>query len=160
MSVWDDPEIRQGGDFFKFDQVGDSIAGTISAVKKHRFDDGKVAMQLHLTLADGTERTVTAGQVRLAAALAEQRPDTGDHISITYTQKEARAGGKTLKHFEVIVTRGGTPAPTTSAAPASVTFAGPAPAADSDGPPPGVDPAVWATLPQSAKDSILASAGK
>lgn len=149
MSVWDDPEIRQGGDFFKFDQVGDTIAGTITAIKKHRFDDGKVAMQLHLTTDDGSERTVTAGQVRLAAALAEQRPDVGDHIAMTYTQKEARAGGKTLKHFEVAIVRAGGPAPT--AAPAAA-----APAASDI--PAGVDPAVWASLPDSAKDSIRASA--
>lgn len=119
-SIWDDPDLRVGGEFFKFDNVGDSIAGTINAVRAHRFDDGSVAPQVMLTTDDGEEKTVTAGQVRLKAALAEQRPEAGDHITITFTENEKRAGGKTLKHFDVNVARGGgsaTPAP--AAAPAA-----------------------------------------
>lgn len=110
-SIWDDPDLRVGGEFFKFDNVGDSIAGTVNAVRAHRFDDGSVAPQVMLTTDDGEEKTVTAGQVRLKAALAEQRPEAGDHISITFTESEKRAGGKTLKHFDVNVTRGGGAAP-------------------------------------------------
>ena len=121
MSIWDDPDLRVGGEFFKFDNVGDSIAGTVNAVRAHRFDDGSVAPQVMLTTDDGEEKTVTAGQVRLKAALAEQRPEAGDHISVTFTENEKRAGGKTLKHFDVKVTRGGAPAP--AAAPAAAASA-------------------------------------
>lgn len=121
MSIWDDPDLRVGGEFFKFDNVGDSISGTVNAVRAHRFDDGSVAPQVMLTTDDGEEKTVTAGQVRLKAALAEQRPEAGDHISVTFTENEKRAGGKTLKHFDVKVTRGGGPtAAPTAAAPAAV----------------------------------------
>lgn len=116
MSIWDDPDLRVGGEFFKFDNVGDSISGTVNAVRAHRFDDGSVAPQVMLTTDDGEEKTVTAGQVRLKAALAEQRPEAGDHISVTFTENEKRAGGKTLKHFDVKVTRGGTPSATPAAA--------------------------------------------
>lgn len=105
MSVWDDPEIRQGGEFFKFNQVGDRIAGTINAIRTHRFEDGKVAPQILLTTDEGDERTLTVGQVRLKAALAEQRPEPGDHLTVTFTQNEKRTGGKTLKHFEVQIRR-------------------------------------------------------
>lgn len=151
MSHWDDPDLKADAEFFKFDQVGDSIAGTITKIGKHKFDDGKVATQLGLTTAEGREWTVTAGQVRLAAALQEQRPEVGDHISITYTQKEPRPGGKTLKHFEVKVRGTGQPAAPAAAAATPAT-------ADPDGPPPGVDPAVWVTLPDAAKQSIRAAA--
>src|SRR5690349_14505679 len=98
MSIWDDPELRAGGDFVKFENPGDSIAGVINAVRAHRFDDGKVAPQILLTTDDGEEKTITAGQVRLKIALAEQRPEAGDHLTITLTNVEKRAGGKTLKH--------------------------------------------------------------
>lgn len=128
-SVWDDPELRVGGEFVKFENVGDTVSGTVTAVRAHRFDDGSVAPQVLLATDDGEERTITAGQVRLKAALAEQRPEAGDHLTVTFTQNEKRAGGKTLKHFDVTVTRAGTsPAPAPAAA-AAVTPAGGTPAA-------------------------------
>lgn len=117
MSIWDDPDLKIGGEFFKFENVGDTIGGTIHVVRVHRFDDGTVAPQLLLTTEDGTERTVTAGAILLKRALAEHRPEAGDTIVITLTEIEKRAGGKELKHFEVLVDRGD---PATSAAPAGV----------------------------------------
>lgn len=107
QSVWDDPDLRVGGEFVKFENVGDTVSGTVNAVRAHRFDDGSVAPQILLTTDDGEERTVTAGQVRLKAELATQRPEPGDHVVIQFTQEEKRSGGKTLKHFTVQVTRGG-----------------------------------------------------
>jgi len=127
QSVWDDPDLRIGGEFVKFENPGDSVSGVINAVRAHRFDDGSVAPQLLLTDDSGEERTVTAGQVRLKAELAAQRPEAGDHIVITLTQEEKRSGGKTLKHFTVVVTRGGAPA---AAAPATPAQSEPAPAID------------------------------
>lgn len=100
MSIWDDPDLRMSSDYVSFENVGDSVAGTIINVRAHRFDDGKVVPQLLLDV-DGEEKTVTAGQVRLKAALAEKRPEPGDLITITLTDIEKRAGGKTLKHFDV-----------------------------------------------------------
>ena len=124
-SVWDDPDLRVGGEFVKFENVGDSVSGTVNAVRAHRFDDGSVAPQILLTTDDGEERTVTAGQVRLKAELATQRPEPGDHVVIKFTEVEKRSGGKTLKHFSVDVNRGGTPAAgTPAAAPATAPAAG------------------------------------
>lgn len=114
-SVWDDPDLRVGGEFVKFENVGDSVSGIINAVRAHRFDDGSVAPQVLITTDSGEERTITAGQVRLKAELATQRPEPGDHITVTFTEVEKRSGGKTLKHFSVAVNRGGAPA---AAAPA------------------------------------------
>src|SRR5690606_2410057 len=108
MSIWDDPDMKVNDNFIKFEHVGDTITGDIITVRPHRFDDGSVAPQLLLTdVTDGDEKTVTAGQVRLKAALAQERPEAGDRITITLTQIEKRSGGKELKHFEVKVVRGG-----------------------------------------------------
>ena len=139
-SVWDDPDLRVGGEFVKFENVGDSVSGTVNAVRAHRFDDGSVAPQILLTTDDGEERTVTAGQVRLKAELATQRPEPGDHVVITFTEIEKRSGGKTLKHFSVQVTRGGAPA--AAATPPVAPAAAPAPAAAAAAP--AIDPAAAA----------------
>jgi hypothetical protein len=128
-SVWDDPDLRVGGEFVKFENVGDTISGTVNAVRAHRFDDGSVAPQILLTTDDGEERTVTAGQVRLKAELATQRPEPGDHVTITHTEVEKRSGGKTLKHFKVEVRHGGAPAPTPTQAQAPAGAVDPAAAA-------------------------------
>lgn len=115
-SVWDDPDLRVGGEFVKFENVGDSVSGIVNAVRAHRFDDGSVAPQILVTTDEGEERTITAGQVRLKAELATQRPEPGDHITVAFTDVEKRSGSKTLKHFSVAVNRGGKPAAATTPA--------------------------------------------
>ena len=117
-SVWDDPELVTASEYVKFENVGDSVAGTVLAVQVHRWDDGTACPKLVIDTGDGEEIALTASQMRLKALLAEQRPEAGDHITVTFTEVEKRPGGKTLKHFDVQVTRGGTqPAP--KAAPAA-----------------------------------------
>ena len=109
-SVWDDEDMKVGGDFIKFDDINDTVTGTITAIRKHVWADGSASPQLFL-MVDGEEKTLTAGQIRLKAALAEQRPDVGDTLTVTLKDIEKRAGGKTLKIFDVAVTRaGGAPA--------------------------------------------------
>jgi len=106
-SVWDDPEIKASGDFVKFETVGESVSGTVTAIRAHRFDDGKVVPQVLLVTDEGEEKTMTAGQVRLKAELAELRPEAGDHLKVTFREVEKRTGGKTMKHFDVVITRKG-----------------------------------------------------
>ena len=114
MSVWDDPEMRTASDYASFNEVGDSVSGIVSGVFAHRFDDGKVVPKIMLDTADG-EIALTAGQVRLKAELSEKRPEVGDTLTVTLTEIEKRAGGKTLKHFDVVVVKGGKPAPAAAA---------------------------------------------
>jgi hypothetical protein len=102
LDVWADPDFAIGGDYIKFENVGDTVTGKVIAVRKHIWDDGQVSPQIIMDV-DGEEKTVTAGQVRLKAALAEKRPQPGQHLTITMTEIEKRAGGKTLKHFDVQV---------------------------------------------------------
>ena len=99
LDVWADPDFAIGGEYVKFDTPGDTVTGKVIAVRKHVWDDGSVSPQLLLDV-DGEEKTVTAGQVRLKAALAEKRPQPGQTVTITYEREEKRAGGKTLKHFD------------------------------------------------------------
>ena len=112
MSVWDDPEMRIASDYAKFEAVGDTVSGTVTGVYAHRFDDGKVVPKIMLDTPDG-EIALTAGQVRLKVALSEQRPEVGDTLTVTLTEIEKRAGGKTLKHFDVVVGKFGKPAAAT-----------------------------------------------
>lgn len=102
LDVWADPDFAIGGDYIKFDNVGDTVTGKVIAVRKHVWDDGSVSPQILLDV-DGEEKTVTAGQVRLKAELAAKRPQPGQHVTITLTDIEKRSGGKTLKHFDVQV---------------------------------------------------------
>ncbi len=119
MSIWDDPDLQAGGEFISFENIGDTVSGTINAIRTHRFDDGKVVPQILMTTDSGEERTLTAGQVRLKAELAEKRPEAGDHLKVTLSDIEKRSGGKTLKHFTVEVGHGGTPAAQPAATPAT-----------------------------------------
>lgn len=127
MSIWDDPDLQAGGEFISFENIGDTVSGTINAIRTHRFDDGKVVPQILLTTDSGEERTLTAGQVRLKAELAEKRPEAGDHLKVTLSDIEKRSGGKTLKHFTVEVGHGGNAAEVASVA-ASANSAAAAPA--------------------------------
>jgi hypothetical protein len=114
MSVWDDPEMRIASDYVSFNEVGDTVTGVVTGVYAHRFDDGKVVPKIMLDTAEG-EVALTAGQVRLKAELSEKRPEVGDTLTVTMTEVEKRAGGKTLKHFDVTVVKNGSPAPAAAA---------------------------------------------
>ncbi len=104
--IWDDPELKVTDVYVKFENVGDTVTGTVLAISVHRWDDGSTCPQLLLDV-DGEEVNLTAGQTRLKRALAEQRPQPGDTITATFTEEEKRPGGKTLKHFDLQVVRGG-----------------------------------------------------
>lgn len=122
--IWDDPELRVTDDYVKFEHPGDTVTGTVLAVSIHRWDDGSTCPQLLLDV-NGDEINLTAGQTRLKRAMAEQRPQIGDTITATFTEEEKRPGGKTLKHFELTVVRGGQkPAPAAPTASADDPLAG------------------------------------
>jgi len=118
MTIWDDPDLRPAGNYVSFETPGDTVTGTILAIRKHTFPDGKTAAELIIRKDDGEEVTVTAGQVMLARKLAELRPAEGDRIGIQFVRTEKRDGGKTLKHFEVQVANANPAAATPQAQPA------------------------------------------
>ena len=104
-NFWD--AFGNSGDYVTFTDIGDTVSGTITAIRTHTFDDGKVVPQIELDTADGP-KTLTAGQIRLKIELVEKRPQVGEHITVTMTGIEKRPGGKTMKKFDVIL---GAPAP-------------------------------------------------
>lgn len=107
-SIWDEPEFAAGsGEFVKFENIGDGVSGHVTHIGRKVWDDQSVSPQLEIKTDDGEAKTLTAGQVRLKNALAEERPEIGDHISVRMTDVQKRPGGKTLKIFDVVVTRGG-----------------------------------------------------
>ena len=116
MSVWDEIGVASG-EFVKFDRIGDTVSGKVVGLGVKVWDDGSKSPQLEIVTDEGESKTLTAGQVRLKLALAEQRPEIGDHIRVALSDIEKRSGGKTLKHFDVKVTRasGGTSGVSTDA---------------------------------------------
>ncbi len=171
MSVWDDPELRAGGEFVKLEQIGDKVEGQVLAVRSHKFDDGSTAPQIiYQDSASGEERTWTAGQIQAKRRLAELRPEAGDWIKAVLVNIEKRSGGKTLKHIEIEVRHAGqapaaaqatTPAataPPAQTAPAA--YAAPATAtATIPACPPGVDPIAWGAMTPERRDAVLAALG-
>lgn len=121
-NFWDDPDLSTAGEFVSFNNIGDTVTGTIVRIRKHVWDDGSVSPQILLDC-DGTERTVTAGQVRLKAELAAKKPQPGEVITITLSDIEKRAGGKTLKHFTVVVGNSAPAAAVPAAVPAAAAAA-------------------------------------
>lgn len=105
---FDYDKYAQSGDFIKFDEVGDQVIGVIKEVREGKDFNGNPCPELVLELDDGEEKTVTAGQVRLKAVLAEKRPQVGDKIRITYSgvSRDAKPGRAPAKEFTVDVKAG------------------------------------------------------
>lgn len=111
-----------GGDFVKFENVGDTIIGVIKEVREGSDFNKNPCPELVLEDENGEEKTVTAAQVRLKAALAEKRPKQGDKVRIVYSGVgEASPGKAPPKEFTVDVKEGPhelkTPAVSNSEAP-------------------------------------------
>jgi hypothetical protein len=116
---WNEFQGSGGGLFASFKEVGDTVVGTITAIRKGQDFNSNVCPELVLRTDEGDELIVTAGQKMLAAALATERPSVGDRIGIKYSGVgEARPGKAPAKLFEVQVGRASTPAPAATPAPA------------------------------------------
>lgn len=103
MSInWNEFE-RPTGDYpdrFKFENEGDTVSGKITQIRVATMPDGSRYPSITI---DTGERTVEvlASQTQLLRLLASTQPKTGDQITITHTNVEKLAGGKTLKHFTI-----------------------------------------------------------
>jgi hypothetical protein len=102
MSVWDDASLAPAtSSYAKFVEVGDKVEGTIATLGKHTFPDGKACVQIEFVEPDAP--ILTAGQVMLASALFQLRPEVGEKLSVELTAIVPRSG-KTIKQFAVKVT--------------------------------------------------------
>lgn len=102
---WD--QHKQTGDWITFDNVGDHVVGDIIAIRTGKDFSGNPCPELVIRTDDGDEKTLTAGQVRLKSALAEQAPQVGDRIRIVYSGVgDAKPGKAPAKLFDVAVKTG------------------------------------------------------
>ena len=107
MTAFDYSKYAGSGEYFKFEEVGDQIVGVIKEVREGRTFNNDPCPELILEDDEGEERTVTASQVLLKAALAEKAPQKGDKIRITYSGVgEAKPGKAPPKEFTVDVKPG------------------------------------------------------
>lgn len=111
---WNDP-VFNDGDYVKFANKGDEIAGTIEEISSYTFPDkeneagevikGNTVPTLKLRV--GTEQvvTVTAGNAHLKEKLVSLKPQVGDSIHITYVDDSPTKFGGKKKMFLVKVTK-------------------------------------------------------
>lgn len=106
------------GERFKFLKPGDRIEGEILNITTTTFG-GSADPTPVLTLRTdrGVVTEVTASQTVLCSRLAEEGPDVGDTISITYDgdADNAKPGRSPAKLFTVVVKRADAPAATAAA---------------------------------------------
>ena len=115
-------EFTNNGDFISFKEVGDSVVGIIKVIRTAKDFNGNPCPELVLDV-DGEEKTVTAGQVLLKAALAEKAPQVDDKIRIVYSGVgDAKPGRAPAKQFTVDVKTGSKPVQAARAAAATDPF--------------------------------------
>lgn len=98
---WDD---FANGDFIKFENVGDSVAGEVRSLTVGQDFNGAPCPKILIATDEGDERTVTAGQKVLQSRLAEVRPQVGEKVAIVYSGVgDAKPGKAPAKLFTVQV---------------------------------------------------------
>jgi hypothetical protein len=122
MDPW--AEMPRGdGSFQRWTDPGQKVVGTIVEMGVGTDINGNPCPQLTINTNDG-DVIVTCSQAQLRTKIIEIHKTTpmkvGDKIAIIYTQNENRAGGKTLKCFDVShKTDDQAPAPTTQNKPSA-----------------------------------------
>ena len=112
---WD--EFKNTGDFVSFREVGASVTGVVKMIRTGTDFNNNPCPEIILEDDKGEERTVTAGQVLLKAALAEKAPQVGDKIRIVYSGVgDVRPGKAPAKQFTVEVKKGSKPVAVAAAA--------------------------------------------
>lgn len=110
--VFDWEQYIASGEYVKFEEIGDSIIGTIKDIREGQTFNGNPCPELLLTDDAGEDHIVTAGQVMLRSTLAEKSPQVGDKVRIVFSGVgEAQPGKTAPKLFQVDVKRGAAPAP-------------------------------------------------
>lgn len=96
------PHRGGSGDFVKFETIGDSVTGTIVAIREHTFDAAKGAVPLIdiAPRAGGEVVTLSVDKVDLKYKLAELEPQVGDDLRVRYADTERTPNG-TKKVFTI-----------------------------------------------------------
>jgi hypothetical protein len=95
---------RGDGSFIRWTDPGQKVVGTIVEMGVGTDINGNPCPQLTVNTTDG-DVIVTCSQAQLRSKIIEIHKtstiNVGDKIAIIYTNNENRAGGKTLKCFDV-----------------------------------------------------------
>jgi hypothetical protein len=97
---------KYASNWFKFENVSDSIAGTLEAVEEGIGTNGDEYPILVLTTGEGEETKVRASQYDLKEQLDKENPSDGDWLEIELVGFEQVAKGK-MKRFRLSVSRNG-----------------------------------------------------
>ena len=95
-----------GGDYHKFETVGETLVGAITAKRAGTDFNGNPCPEFDMHLDDDTDVTVSAGQAMLKRLVLETNPQVGDRIAISYTHDEKTTKGSAMKCFDVAVKAG------------------------------------------------------
>lgn len=101
------PTPPAGGSFVSFKNVGDSVTGHVVEISGNGKTMQGEPCPLVVLDVDGALMNVTCSQTQLwsktVASVEAGELAVGKRAKFTYTQNEARPGGKTLKHFDIKV---------------------------------------------------------
>lgn len=108
---YDDPDLAVGGDYIKWEMVGQTVIGTIIGFRKQmrvKADGTQFANGVYtLREDDGTEIFLEVGQVYLKGLFKEKQPQLGDRIRIVFESEERLAGKPSpMKKFTLDVVKG------------------------------------------------------
>lgn len=120
MSIWND--FKGADNQFKFEKIGDSIAGTLTSARLATMPDGDKVPALVIRKDDGTEWSLLVGNADLQRKLAAHDPQPGCRIAIAYTHDEQVGKPSPMKRFDVAI-KPGTPTAEPAAANAGATAA-------------------------------------
>ena len=94
-------------DYVRFENPGDQVVGTIKEIREGSDFNGNPCPELILEVGDDADEiTLTVGWAMLKRLLAEQRPQVGQRIRVTYTGDERTEKGGTMKVFTLDVKDG------------------------------------------------------
>lgn len=106
---WDD---MTSGEFVKFENVGDNVAGVITAVRPGTDFNGGPCPVLDLLTTSGDERTLSCGQANLKAQIVALKPKAGDTIKVTFSSTQKVEKG--VKKVFTVEHNAGSAAPATT----------------------------------------------
>lgn len=113
---------RGDGSYIRWNEPGDKAVGTIVEMGVGSDINGNPCPQLTINTTDG-DVIVTCSQAQLRSKIIEIHKTStirvGDKIAIVYTGNENRAGGKTLKMFDVQVKHDEQATPTATSKPSA-----------------------------------------
>ena len=108
-----DPDLQAGGDWVKWDAVGDSVTGVVTGFRKGPARikaDGtsKTNGVYEITKEDESVVNIEIGQVFLKGLFKDEQVAIGDTVRITYSADEKIAGkASSMKKFTLEVRKGG-----------------------------------------------------